>query len=140
MILRLDKICIFFCIIMVTLFLTSCVSISVQEDDFQQYSREDVATMELSESFGEKRLDEVYVALSYIYNDKSIQEQCGSDFEILEENVIRNSGENRCFFFYWLFKGNAEYTIIIGEHSYTLKLSKTYFGKWKVETVNHNQV
>ena len=112
------------------LFLIGCISI--QDSNYAMYSRDDVKTMLNSNSFGSGRNDDIYVALSHIYNDDEISEKCGGDFEVLAENIVCHFSEGENFLFYGIYKGHAEYSILIKEYSYRIKLSKDYFKKWSV--------
>jgi len=87
--------------------------------------------MHSSFNFGSGRTDDIYEALNYIYNNEELKEKYGDSFEIESDNVI-GSSEGKTFMFLWLSKGEAEYDVTINDDIWTIKVSKSYFGKWKV--------
>ncbi|MBE7056030.1 MAG: hypothetical protein E7388_01130 [Ruminococcaceae bacterium] len=125
------KLCLIGMIIM--LFFTGCVSVDIIDKD-ELYTRNDVEFMKESSSFGKGRLDDVYVALDYVYSDKTIAEKHGSSFEITSDDICTILSEGESFFFSFVYKGVAEFTFSIDETVYQVCLSKGYFSKWKIDS------
>lgn len=119
-------------VLVLMLFLTSCFHLN-EITGVTMYSRDDVHIITSSNSFGKGRVDDIYTALLYVYSDKNIKEKFGTEFEINPENIICHISEGESFLFYWLYRGNAEYEFILDEYIFNIKLSKTYFGDWKVD-------
>lgn len=62
-----------------------------------------------------------------------MKEKFGASFEIIPENVICYSSEGSTRFFY-MYKGNADYGFRFEQEIYRVKLSKSYKGKWNVDS------
>ena len=128
-----NKIILFAEVIILMFFFTSCISISVTEDDIPQYGREEVELVINSINFGKGRDDDIYVALSYLYNNETLKELYGDDFEITAYDIGIAKSYGETFMFLWLYKGNAEYSFTIKDSTCYIFLSKTYWGDWTVD-------
>ena len=114
--------------------LTSCISIKISEDDIDtMYYRERTTSFTKSSLFGYGRSDDIYTALSYMYNDTYIREKHGDSFELTWDNIVCIKSETQSASLSSVFKGEAEYLFTIEESIYRIVLSKNYFGKWTVK-------
>ncbi len=120
-------------ITIVCLLTTGCVSVEISEDVESEYSRESVQQYVQSAGFGRGKLDDIYVALQYVYDDVDIAKKHGKEFELNSEQVICHNSEGQSFFLVGIYKGQAEYSVQVGESVYRVKLSKTYGEKWSVD-------
>ncbi len=121
-------------ILMIFILMCGCASVEVERhDSVEMYSRKDVEYTSSSETFGKGMGDDIYVALQYIYNNEELKEKFGASFEIIPENVICYSSEGSTRFFY-MYKGNADYGFRFEQEIYRVKLSKSYKGKWNVDS------
>ena len=130
-----NKIFIIIGIVFMLFFLSNCSSVEIidtENSDFNSYSRKHVEDVNASLFFGKGKNDAIYVALNYLYSNKAISENCGTDFEITEEDLSFNKQEGETFLFSGVYKGHAEYEFKISDCSYLISLEKTYFGKWNV--------
>lgn len=113
--------------------LSGCVEVSVVSDsDYEMYSRKDTEIMHSSDNFGYGRSDDVYVALSYVYEDESISKSYGNEFEITPEDIVCYKSEGETSGIKSNFKGEADYSFAISDVRYRIKLSKEYKEKWEV--------
>ena len=98
------------------------------------YCRENIEYYSKSASFGSGKSQDIDVALQYIYQSEAIAEKCGSDFQISGEQIKCVKSEGKTLFLSSICSGEAEYEInLYDDIWYRLTLSKTYFGKWKVD-------
>lgn len=118
------------CIIMITL-MFGCFSVDVFDDSVTFYIRNDVYKTCSAEFFGKGSNDDIYVAL-FLYSNEDIINKYGDEFNILPEDVICYTSEGETFLFSNLYKGTADYGFNFDEEIYRIKLSKSYFGNWKV--------
>lgn len=118
-------------IIMILCFCGCSIDIT-DENNAKMYGRTDTINMCESNSFGKGRNDDIYVALNFIYSNESIQEKHGSDFEITADDITCHTSEGESYFFSGLYKGQAEYSFVIDDSTYNVKLSKNLFGTWTV--------
>ena len=117
------------------LFLSNCSSVEIidtENSDYNIYGRKNVEDENSSLFFGKGKNDAIYVALNYLYSNEAVSENCGTDFEITEEDLSFNKQEGETFLFSGIYKGHAEYEFKISDFSYRINLEKTYFGKWNV--------
>jgi len=105
----------------------------LQLHDVVMYSRADVNLIKSGDSFGYGRSDDIYVALSYIYDNHSLCSRYGCDFEVSPENIVCIKSEGTSSFFSSVFTGDAEYIITVNEESYKIHLSKSKKGQWVVD-------
>lgn len=112
---------------------SGCVSVEIigSESD-NTYSREYVADFTSSASFGKGRMDDIYVALDYIYSNAEIKEKYGTEFDIALEDIVCNNSEGETFFFKSVYKGVADYSVKILNDVYRIQLDKSYFSEWNV--------
>lgn len=82
-----------------------------------------------SPNFGGGTTDEMFVVLNYVYHNKEMKEKYGNSFEVSD---IGGSTDNQTFMFYQLYKGKGKYFVDINKDEWIVKISKSYFGKWKV--------
>lgn len=124
---------ILYAVIVLSVLLAGCVEIEeITDGDTNLYSREYTEIMTSSDSFGEFKSDDIYVALDYIYNNESIKSLHGDNFDIVHEDIICYKSETQTKFFRSRIKGEADYLIKIDNTSYRIKLTKDYNQKWKV--------
>lgn len=125
-----------FCVVIaLILSLSGCISVEIIDDEsgsINTYSREHTEIMASSDSFGNNKSDDIYVALDYVYSNEEIQENFGDDFQISEEDVICYKSETQTQFFLNRIKGEADYSFKIFDANYRIKLSKDYKEKWEV--------
>lgn len=93
------------------------------------YSREYTKYICSSANFGGGTTDMLFVILNYVYHNKEMEEKYGDSFEVSD---IGGSADNQSFLFLQLYKGTGEYNVDINGDKWTVKISKGYFGKWKV--------
>lgn len=106
----------------------SCSSNNVEYDD--PYSREAVEYYSSKMAFGGGWLLDVQtVVLQYIYNNDELEEKYGKDFCVSDCGGWEDS---ETFFFLWLNRGKSVYFVDIGNDTWTVKVEKSYFGKWEV--------
>lgn len=109
---------------------SSCsASVTVNRDMDELYSRTGVADFVSSSDFGNRKNDDVYTAIDYLYNDETLREHFGGDFEIDPQDV---SGGAEFEWIFSFFKGDAQYVVTIEDTAFIVKLKKDYFGKWTV--------
>lgn len=112
---------------------SGCVSVEISGSESDNtYSREYVASFTSSDSFGKGRMDDIYVALDYIYSNDEIKEKYGTEFDIVLEDIVCNNSEGETFFFKGIYKGVADYSVKISNDVYRIKLDKSYFSEWTV--------
>lgn len=116
------------------LFLNACsAKIKVTKDDESNhgsvYSRKYTDYICSSPNFGGGTTDDDYVVLKYIYENKELKEKYGDSFEVSD---MGGSTDNQTFMFYQLYKGAGKYFVDINKDEWIVKISKSYFGKWKV--------
>lgn len=116
------------------LFLNACsVKIKVTKDDGREhgsyYSREHTKYICSSPNFGGGTTDMIFVVLNYVYQSKGLKEKYGDSFEVSD---MGGSTDNQTFMFYQLYKGSGQYFVDINKDEWIVKISKSYFGKWKV--------
>ena len=108
-------------------------SISITEENTDEmYSRANTSYICESAFFGKGRSDDIYVALNFIYSNKSIEDKHGSSFEITADDITCHTSESKSCFFLWVCEGKAEYSFVIDNYRYRIKLSKKAFEAWRV--------
>lgn len=116
------------------LFLNACsAKIEVTKDDKSDFrsmvSRENTKHICSSPNFGGGTTDMIFVVLNYVYQSKELKEKYGDSFEVSD---MGGSTDNQIFMFYQLYKGAGQYFVDINKDEWIVKISKSYFGKWKV--------
>ena len=108
----------------------------IEFHDVAMYSRDDVDIMKSSDRFGYGRSDDIYVALSFIYEDEELCNKYGNDFEIAAEDIVCVLSEGSSYFFSSFFSGEAQYLITVNQDVYEIELSKSPKGKWIIDKVS----
>ena len=108
------------------------------ENSNNPYSREHISWLCQSNSFGTRRSDDETLALKYLYDSQEISEIYGDTFQITDDKIVCHKSESHSFFIPGIFKGEAIYEFIFEDESYTISLSKSYFGEWTVEKCEQN--
>lgn len=126
------KVLLLFVVIIMILIFSGCSINTIEDSDAEMYSRTDTEFKCESTFFGKGRNDDIYIALNFIYSNKTIQEKHGSNFEIKANDITCHNSEGQSYGFYGMYTGQAEYSFDIDNITYTVKLSKKLFSSWTV--------
>lgn len=118
-------------LILVVIFLfVNCSCSSNNDYEYENpYSREAVEYFSSRSGFGKGRTDVDSVVLKYVYDNTELSEKYGNDFCV---DGISGTDEGSTFFFSWLYNGTGDYFVEICGDTWTVKVSKSYFGNWEV--------
>lgn len=120
-------------VILMLVTFSGCISVEISgSENDNTYGREYVTDFTSSDFFGKGRMDDIYVALDYIYSNDEIKEKYGTEFDIVLENIVCNNSEGETFLFKSIYKGAADYSVKISNDVYRIKLEKSYFSEWNV--------
>lgn len=97
--------------------------------EYQPYSREEIEQFASEKDFGKGVFDAEKVVLQYIYNNDELEEKYGKDFCVSDYDGWEDS---KPLFFVWFYHGKGEYSVVIGNDTWIVKVSKGCFGKWEV--------
>lgn len=119
------------CLILGVIFLFAACGCSsnVNAEYDNLYSREAVEYFSSRIGFGGGRTDVETVILKYIYDNSELTEKYGENFCV---SNMGGSDEGKTFLFMWLYRGTGVYFVEICDDTWTVKVSKSYFGKWEV--------
>ena len=110
--------------------LSSCgIKITETESEKDSHSRELITTLSEGFGFGFGRIDDIDVALEYVYHEKYFEDKYGSTFDV---DSAGGSSECKSLFFPWLIKGTGTSYIEIQGDTWKIDVKKGYFGKWQV--------
>lgn len=126
-------------ILLIIILTTGCSeNEDISETPDNPYSREHIIYLSQSDSFGSRRSDDEILALKYLYDSKEVSQVYGDTFQISGDNIICHKSETESFFVLGFFRGEAVYEFILGENSYKISLTKSYFGNWTVDGFEQN--
>lgn len=115
------------------LLMTGCSKTDYDNEDFgNAYSRESVNHISESILFGYGRYEAEGIALKYLYDSKEIYDIHGDTFQITGDEIVCYKYTAQSFFSLSIYEGEADYGFKFEDGTYRIKLSKRYFGKWKV--------
>ena len=122
---------------MIIMLLTGC---SADDNEYPLSAdpncRESVFYRSKSFLFGTGKLGDEDVALKYLYESEEVAEVYGDSFQMPGDKgkIVCHKSEGQTFFFPGIFKGEAVYEFVFEDQtSYTITVSKDYFGRWKVD-------
>lgn len=117
------------------LLMTGCSKTDYDDENFDNpYSRESVNYGSESILFGYGRYEAVDVALKYLYDSKEIYDNHGDTFQITGDDIVCYKYTAQSFFSLSIYEGEADYGFKFEDGTYRIKLTKRYFGKWKVNS------
>ena len=118
---------------LVLLLMAGCSKTDYNNENFDNpYSRESVNYISESILFGYGRYEAVDIALKYLYGSEEIYDIYGDTFQITGDEIVCYKYTDQSFFSLSIYKGEADYGFKFEDGTYRIKLTKAYFGKWKV--------
>lgn len=125
-------------LVLLIILMGGCSLNAINEGSDDPYSREHINWLSQSNSFGKRRSDDEILALKYVYESEEISEIYGDSFQITGDKIVCHQSESHSFFVTGFFKGESVYEFFFDDVSYTVSLSKSYFGEWTVEKCEKN--